>query len=43
MEILAAVLSLGSLACEFQIFYNLLSVGESMILSIYHQWALSVY
>ena len=31
MQILAAVFSLGSLACEFQRVYNLLSVGGSTL------------
>ena len=38
MKRLTSVLSLGSLTCEFQMVYILLSVGGS-ILKFYHQWA----
>ena len=35
MKILATVFSLGSLTCEFQMFYILLSAGESFIILFY--------
>ena len=37
MKILATVFSLGSLTCEFQMFYILLSVGESTIKILFSQ------